>query len=908
MTSVTERLSGAIADRYRIERELGQGGMATVYLAEDLKHRRRVALKVLKPELAAVLGAERFVQEIQTTAALQHPHILPLFDSGSVPAGHPDRERDGPAFLYYVMPFIDGETLRAKLDRETQLGIDESVKIAAAVADALDYAHRRGVIHRDIKPENILLHDGRPMVADFGIALAVSAAAGKRMTETGLSLGTPHYMSPEQATADKDISARSDIYSLGSVLYEMLTGDPPHTGASAQQIIMRIIADTPRPVTEVRRSVPPHIAAAVGKAIEKLPADRFESAKAFADALGNPSFAVAGTAVHTLGGGLASRPWRTRFFVLATTVAALSIAAVIAWRSASNRPDAPVRRFDLSLGTVTVSGNSDVVISPDGSMIAVAGVSNGEQAIYLRRLDGDPDFRKVPGTESADGSPGFSPDSRWMLFRRQSDQKLVKISVSGAGAVAVAQGSRAVFPFVHWGPDDRVVYHGGTLVGPIRGSADGSSPDTLGIPGAMRTSFLLPDGSGLLYTHEDALHVLNFRTDSSTRLLPFGGHATYVPTGHVLYVGETGALFAVPFDLERHRITGPAVSVVERVAASVLVRGYSVSGDGVLVYHDGPSSYGAALLSAPTRFLVMTIGGGIDTLRLPRGRRLNPRFSRDGRAIAYELAAGRSSQTDIHTFDLVSGTDTRLTFDGDNDDPVWSPDGTRIAFTKSVTATGEDIFVKAADNSGIEQPLLSLPATQNPMAWLRGDTILFTSNQAGQPDLYLISSNGGEQPTAYLQAPWSESEARVSPDGTLAVFTSTEAGGTDVWIRDFPVARGKWQVSSNQLSSAPRWSADGNYVYFWRTSSAISDTLLRARVERSPRVVVREPEAVLAIDVSGVENWDIHPDGKRIIVTVSDAQGVAGARGSATAPASRYLVVDNWFSELRSLTSSAPRR
>src|SRR5512143_3100555 len=279
-----ERLTAALADRYRIERELGQGGMATVYLAQDLKHDRQVAIKVLKPELAAVIGAERFVVEIKTTAALQHPHILPLFDSGSA---------DG--FLYYVMPYIEGETVRTRLDREHQLGIDEAVKIATEVADALDYAHRHGVIHRDIKPENILLHDGRPMVADFGIALAVSAAAGGRMTETGLSLGTPHYMSPEQATADRDITARSDVYSLASVLYEMLTGDPPHTGPSAQQIIMKVVTETPLSVTQVRKSVPPNVAMAVAKALEKLPADRFASAAEFATSLGNPSFAYGPT-------------------------------------------------------------------------------------------------------------------------------------------------------------------------------------------------------------------------------------------------------------------------------------------------------------------------------------------------------------------------------------------------------------------------------------------------------------------------------------------------------------------------------------------------------------------------------------------------------------------------------------
>src|SRR5574341_485257 len=230
--AAVSRLAAALSDRYRLDRELGQGGMATVYLAADLKHDRKVAIKVLKPELAAVLGAERFVVEIKTTAALSHPHILPLFDSGTA---------DG--FLFYVMPFIEGETIRDKLNRETQFGVDEAVRIAREVADALDYAHRHGVIHRDIKPENILLHDGRARVMDFGIALAVSAAAGGRMTETGLSLGTPHYMSPEQATAEKEITGRSDIYSLASVLYEMLAGAPPHSGGSAQQIIMKIVTE-----------------------------------------------------------------------------------------------------------------------------------------------------------------------------------------------------------------------------------------------------------------------------------------------------------------------------------------------------------------------------------------------------------------------------------------------------------------------------------------------------------------------------------------------------------------------------------------------------------------------------------------------------------------------------------------
>ena len=250
MPELLGRLQAALADRYRLEREIGAGGMATVYLAQDLRHDRKVALKVLRPELAAVIGAERFLAEIKLTANLQHPHILPLFDSG---------EADG--CLFYVMPFVEGESLRDRLTREKQLPVADAMRIATEVAGALDYAHRHGVVHRDIKPENILLHDGRALVADFGIALAASKASGSRMTETGMSLGTPHYMSPEQAMGEREITARSDVYALGAVLYEMLTGDPPFTGSTAQAIVARVVTEAPRPLAT---AAPHHSAARRG--------------------------------------------------------------------------------------------------------------------------------------------------------------------------------------------------------------------------------------------------------------------------------------------------------------------------------------------------------------------------------------------------------------------------------------------------------------------------------------------------------------------------------------------------------------------------------------------------------------------------------------------------------------------
>jgi serine/threonine-protein kinase len=269
------RIGRTLAARYRIEREIGAGGMATVYLARDLKHDRDVALKVLRPELAALVGAQRFLKEIRITAKLDHPHILTLIDSG---------ESDD--VLWYALPYVRGETLRQKLDREKQLDMEEALAITRVIGGALEYAHRQGVIHRDIKPENILLFEGEAMLTDFGIALALSHAGGPRLTESGLSLGTPQYMSPEQATGDRVVDARTDIYSLGAVLYEMLAGEPPHTGPSSQVVIAKLLTERPTRLRIVREGVTEGIDAAVAKALAKLPADRFATADQFMKALG----------------------------------------------------------------------------------------------------------------------------------------------------------------------------------------------------------------------------------------------------------------------------------------------------------------------------------------------------------------------------------------------------------------------------------------------------------------------------------------------------------------------------------------------------------------------------------------------------------------------------------------------
>lgn len=318
MSDASARLTEALTDRYRLERELGAGGMATVYLAQDLKHDRKVAIKVLRPELALALGPERFLREIATTANLRHPHILPLYDSG-----------EAAGFLYYVMPLVEGESLRARLDRQKQLPIDEALSIAREVADALGYAHQRGIIHRDIKPENILLEGGHAAVADFGIARAISSAGADKLTETGLSVGTPLYMSPEQAAGDPDLDGRSDLYSLGCVLYEMLGGQAPFTGPTAESITRQhIVTDAP-PITNLRPTVPPEVAGALARSLAKNPADRFNPVAQFADALrpGNAAQTPQPQSTAARSSAASRRPW----ILGSLAIIALAV-AVFVWR------------------------------------------------------------------------------------------------------------------------------------------------------------------------------------------------------------------------------------------------------------------------------------------------------------------------------------------------------------------------------------------------------------------------------------------------------------------------------------------------------------------------------------------------------------------------------------------------
>jgi serine/threonine-protein kinase len=649
-------------------------------------------------------------------------------------------------------------------------------------------------------------------------------------------------------------------------------------------------------VSEARSAVPPHVAAVLAKALEKLPADRFESAKAFGEALDDPGFSYT---ARTPGRGTtaitapAMRKAPSRTPLLAAGAVAVLALALVAWTLLRPEPVQPLARLDLALGDITPNPFDDVVISPDGTTLAVAGARGGEQAIWIRRI-GEADFTKLAGTESG-RNPSFSPDSRWLVFRRQSDQALVKVSSAGGGTITLHQGGDPSPFWPHWGTPEWIVFI--SPAGLFRVPATGGTPEQ--IPGAGGLwPFLLPDGSGVLHAANNNVNFYDFATDSSTVLVPSARHQSYVATGHLLYVAEDGGLFAVPFDLGKHEVTGPPVRVLDRVAATGVRRGYSISRDGILVHHEGRATLGG--LAGDRRFLIMGFDGGVDTVRLPSGGHFAPRFSPDGRMIAYGSASGAGGDDHLFTFDLVSGTNTQITFEGTNDDPIWSPDGTRLVFEAENLegADGPDLYVKAVDNSTPPRQVLTRPGGQWPTGWLADGTILYTSFGGSDADLFTIPVDSGGEPRVYLEAPWWEAALSVSPDGSLGAFEADEAGRRDIWLRTFPVAEGKWRVTTGGMGLAPRWSPDGQFVYFVRNGNP-EDSLFRVPVERTPQggVVVRGEELVFTHNFSGTANWDLHPDGRRAVIT--DA-GSSNPTTTAASDVDRYLVVLNWFSEMLS--------
>ncbi len=880
------RLTSALADRYRIERELGAGGMATVYLAQDLRHDRRVAVKVLRPELAAVIGAERFLAEIKTTANLQHPHILPLFDSGAADS-----------FLFYVMPFIDGETLRDRMSREKQLPIAGAVRIAREVASALDYAHRHGVIHRDIKPENILLHDGSALVADFGIALAASKAGGTRMTETGMSLGTPQYMSPEQAMGERDLDARTDVYGLGCVLYEMLAGEPPFTGPTAQAIVAKVMTEKPVSILTRRDTVPPGVEHAVSVALQKIPADRWGTAAAFSEALGGSASAAViapptssssrrhGSGRNSLGSSL---PWAVAFGLAA-------IAAIWGWTRHEAPAEPGVVRFTVQPATGThlalpiLGTATTVAISPDGRRVVYSGDGATGSQLYLQSVD---DFRPHVLAGTADARfPEFSPDGKWIAFV-SSDDVLKKMSVEGGTITTIAAAASAWG--ITWASNETLVYglrNATGWRGLWRVPAAGGDPvqfsvvDTAGGERIQSTPRSAGDGRLVFYSSligaltDSRIGVVSLETGKATILKGLTGWWPLgLLNGQLLYVRTDGALMAAPFDV-RTLQAGAPVQVADSIATAIGFAAAAISANGTLVYvHSG----------SIRQLMTVDVHGQARPLMEEQRSYGYPRFSPDGRRLAFDVQ--RAQGTDIWVYDLAARTLQRLTTDGINDRPEWTPDGKKVLYASNRQGGKYALWWQLADASAPAELVYAATSTMIREGIIAPDgrAVIFREDtRDNKRDVFLLPLEQNSKPVPLLNTPADELMPRLSPDGKWLAYVSDESGQYEVYVRMLSAAAGRIPVSSGG-GMEPLWSPDGRTIYYRNGAK-----LVAASVVTSPALAVTGRRVLFdaTFDADPFHpNYDVAHDGKSFVMLKTPDEG------------RQLVVVQNWIQELRART------
>jgi Tol biopolymer transport system component len=885
----TEQLNTALAGRYVIERHVGEGGMATVYLARDLRHQRKVALKVLKPDLGAVVGVERFLSEIQVTANLQHPNLLPLFDSGAAEG-----------LLFYVMPYVEGESLRARIQREKQLSVDDAVRLTTAIASALDYAHRHGVIHRDLKPENILLHEDQPLVADFGIALAVSNAGGNRITQTGLSLGTPQYMSPEQATGDRVIDARTDIYSLGAVVYEMLTGEPPHTGPTSHAIIARVLTDTPRSIRSSRPAVPEHVEFAVERALEKLPADRWTTAKEFSEAITGARVVTRSTLGATHAGGRKREAGHARRReIVAWSVAAVALAATGIASLRANRPaPAPLPlEFEIkipdSLDVLPRGGAASLAFSPDGSTLVFQGQRPGEPAaLYVRRL-GDRDVLKIRGTDSA-RSPLLSPDGSEVLFGyivpggTVPSSPVKRISIRGGSARTVVD-SGAANGQVSWGQDDRLVLATNNRL--WTASADGGPRTLLASPDSARRHVrygfpdILPGGKAALITiwrgalalDSAVLGVVTIPDGKVRELGVRGTFPRYSGTGHILYATADGWIFAVPFNARSLRVTGPGFPIVEGVrVGGGGAAAFAVARNGALAYVGGSTLLGDRALVAVSR------SGKERLLGARTGFYGTPRVSPDGRQIVATMGTqlpsfASTGQPDIWRFDIASKVMTRVTTDSSSFRPEWSRDGQRILYIKR----GTDTAVMSRPLYAAAQPTVLFRLSRAIGDFTLGGTHGYAALRTfaagpNSTDVWLVPMDSVDKPRAFLNEPYSEIEPRISPDGRRIAYVTNRTGRDEVYVRPIAGGGSEAQVSVNG-GNEPVWSPDGRELFYRGPDYMMSATLTSA-----PSLVVTRRDSLFRdlltyLRGPATTNYDVFPGGQEFVMLRPTNTGAASS-------------------------------
>jgi Tol biopolymer transport system component len=820
MTDLPGRLTTALADRYRLERELGQGGMATVYLAEDLKHRRQVAVKVLRPDLAATMGPERFAREIEVAARLQHPHILPLHDSG---------EADG--FFYYVMPYVEGETLRDRLARSGELPVTEAVRLLGEIAEALAAAHQRGVTHRDIKPENIMLSGRHAVVMDFGIAKAVTEATGRqKLTTTGVALGTPAYMAPEQATADPQLDHRVDIYAVGVVAYEMLTGHPPFYGLTPQQTLAAHVTQSPAPVGEQRPGLAPALDGVVMRCLAKRPADRYQTAEelvAALEPLTTPSGGMTPTATRPLAAVTDRRP----IIRIVGFAAAAAVVALLGWALLTRSPARTITIAQTAPVTNDPGMEIDPALSPDGSFLAYAAGPPLATRIYVRQVDGGRPVAIGDSTEVGQRGPKWSPDGRRLLYI--SGDKVMVVPSLGGQARVVAQRAGGAWG-ADWSPDGReiaFIYQDSLCIV----QPDSGSYRALPVPFDAHSPRWSPDGKWVALVSRNSGFVSSLQYGNSAVsqifMVPIEGgtpvpvtDGTSLATSPAWLPGGRGLLFVSDLGGSRDVYYvgisgGKAQGSPQRVTTGLRPHSIAVSADGRRMSYNLYTNT-ANIWSLPIPR--MGVVAASSATQVTRGNQVVEAVavSADGRWLYYD--SNRTGRAELYRIPVTGGEPTQLTdAPGGNYLAAPSPDGKEILFQSQRNGT-RDIFLMPAEG-GAAQPVRAGPGSDNVPSWFP-DGRRFAFVYAGGTDLpdgmYTMERTGSG---------WSEPRriggrfGQLAPDGRSVLISYPDSlvtrsleGGTRrlLWAR-----RG---ADDPMQTSRVDYAPDGSRIYFRGTVGSIN--------------------------------------------------------------------------------------
>jgi serine/threonine-protein kinase len=861
---------GARLGPYEVQAAIGAGGMGEVYRARDTRLDRTVAIKVLPAALAQdAQFRERFDREARAISALSHPHICTLHDVG---------EHDGKPFL--VLEHLQGQTLAERLARGA-MPVDEALAVAAQIADALDAAHRRGIVHRDLKPANVVLTKSGAKLLDFGLArsgvpavtasgLSIAPTVEGSLTAQGTILGTIQYMAPEQIEG-LEVDARTDLFALGLVLYEMLTGAKAFTGRTAASLISAILKDQPPPLSVTQPLTPALLDRLVRRCLAKDPDDRWQTARDLRAELqwiresGGEEVSSRGTA-----------PRRSRAWHVPWALVAIALAAALGW-SLLRTSGAEVRRVNLTIPPALAlrgaGGDRLIAMSPDARKVAFVGTVDGRYQIYLRsadRFDAEP----VRGTEGG-SDPFFSPDGQWLGF--VADNALKRVSVGGGPPSTLAG---AISRGAAWGPDDTIVFTAGAANGLSRVPAGGGAPETLTelqpTERSHRWPSFLPGGTALLFSiqpvdasFDDGLIAVRSFETGEQRVIARGGMSpVYLPTGHVVFA-RAGVLLAMPFDARRLEATGAPMPVLEGISTnSATGTAQYAAAAGSLAYVPGP-------VSETRRELVWVDRTGraqpaSAELRAYTDAAISP----DGKRFALVIGGANS---DVWIYEIARGSLSRLTFAPSLDAaPVWAPDGRHVVFS-GIRNGPMEIRRVPFDGAGPEESLATAGALNLQGRSFHPTGRWLACDQRG--DILILPLEGNRTMQPFVATPFTEMFPAFSPDGRWIAYQSDESGRAEIYVQSFPGPGGKWQVST-EGGLRPKWSADGSELFF-----RSGNRMMAASISPGPAFAAGTPRVLFTGQYA--PPYDVAADGRFLM-----------GRDEAPETAPHLSLILNWFEEV----------